>query len=165
MSYFRQDLKENEQLIAIVRKHPLLLIIVCGPQLLLLGVSWYFAIAFSFVFASSIRTALFLLWNVLLLLIIFEKSYVWYLDSFILTSQRIIEVDQRGVLERIVQEAPLGDITNVSYEMKGFLQTSFGYGDVTIHTTGAPGILRMEDVAKPQRLRALLFETRAKQQA
>ena len=62
--------------------------------------------------------------------------YKWWGSHYILTTERVISIDQEGIFHRIVQESPLDKLQNVSYEIKGAYQTFLNYGSVKILTAG-----------------------------
>lgn len=81
----------------------------------------------------------------------------WYLDIFLVTSIRIIDIDQHGLFHRTVGEASLDKVQDVIYEIKGIRQTLFNYGSVIIHTGGPTGDIVFEDVHDPQQVQRLLI--------
>lgn len=66
----------------------------------------------------------------------FRAWYLWHGSHYILTTERVISVDQKGFFHRAVSEAPLDKIQNVSYEIEGPYQTFLDYGMVRILTAG-----------------------------
>ncbi|MFA4930577.1 MAG: PH domain-containing protein [Patescibacteria group bacterium] len=60
----------------------------------------------------------------------------YYFDITIVTNERIIDISQIGLFNRVVSELYLTQIQDVSGNQKGFLQNLFHYGDVIIQTAG-----------------------------
>ncbi len=60
----------------------------------------------------------------------------FYLDVWIVTNERIIAVEQRGLFNRSRSELRLSRVEDVTCEVKGLFATLFHYGDVTIQTAG-----------------------------
>src|SRR5690606_31415112 len=60
----------------------------------------------------------------------------YFLDVWIVTDQRIINIEQRGMFNREIAEHDLDKIQDVSGLQKGFFQTLFSYGYVHVQTAG-----------------------------
>lgn len=86
-----------------------------GYPLLVLGISTYY------------------LFNILFF---FQGLIDYYLDVWIITNQRIINIEQKGLFARIISEQRLSRIQDVTSEVKGILNTLFGYGNVFVQTAG-----------------------------
>ena len=117
------NFKENEEIIKIVRRYPLTCTFPILITLILVAGSFFFlSLFFSW---GPIGVALFL--TILLLGIIYgtREFVLWYFNAFIITNQRVIDIDQRGFFDRIVSEAPYEKIQDVSYRVKGIFQTLF----------------------------------------
>ncbi|OIP96147.1 hypothetical protein AUK40_05290 [Candidatus Wirthbacteria bacterium CG2_30_54_11] len=82
----------------------------------------------------------------------------WYLDIYLVTNLRIVDVTQDGLFHRTVGESPLDHVQDVIYEIKGIMPTMFNYGNVIIHTSGPSGDIVFEEVYKPQEVQRLLFD-------
>jgi uncharacterized membrane protein YdbT with pleckstrin-like domain len=63
----------------------------------------------------------------------------YYLSLQIVTNQRIVDIDQKGLFNREVNELPLANIQDVSHKLNGFLGTIFNFGNVIIQTAGEGG--------------------------
>jgi membrane protein YdbS with pleckstrin-like domain len=97
------------------------------------------------------------------LLGVFFIVYVWldwYLDVYVVTNERIIDIDQAGIFHRTVGETSLENVQDVIYEIHGVLQTLFNYGKVLIHTAGPTGDIVFDNVSNPQKVqRQILNES------
>jgi uncharacterized membrane protein YdbT with pleckstrin-like domain len=71
----------------------------------------------------------------------------WYYTVYIVTDRRIIEIKQRGIFDRKVEEWQLDAISNVNYHVDGLQAVLFGYGDITVRTY--IGNLEMKKIHKP----------------
>lgn len=60
----------------------------------------------------------------------------YFLDMWIVTNERIINIEQLGLFSRKVSEMRLNQVQDVSSETHGFLETFLTYGDVTVQTAG-----------------------------
>lgn len=69
-------------------------------------------------------------------ILLFQDWIDYYLDAIILTNERIVHVEQKGVFNREVSQLALDRIQDVTIETKGILSTLFGYGTITIESAG-----------------------------
>ena len=60
----------------------------------------------------------------------------YYLDIWIITSERIVDIEQRGLFSRHISTQRLYRIQDVYSEVQGFLPTFFHFGDVHVQTAG-----------------------------
>lgn len=74
--------------------------------------------------------------NILLLMMFTLYFHNYYLSLQVITSERVIDIDQQGVFKREVNEMPLGQIEDVSFKQDGFWSTVFNYGNVILQTAG-----------------------------
>ncbi len=71
---------------------------------------------------------------VLGLLLFFYHYIMWYFTVYIVTSQRIRQVTQRGFFGKDVVELRLSKIQNISYNIPGFTGEIMGFGTIVIQT-------------------------------
>lgn len=95
------------------------------------------------------------------LLIILFFFYSWldyYLDIWIITNKRVIDIEQKGFFSRVVAEHKLSRIQDVSSEVHGFFPTIFHYGEVKIQTAGEEQLFIFEEVPHPSELSRKIHE-------
>jgi len=81
----------------------------------------------------------------------FFYSFVdYYLDVWIVTNERIINIEQRGLFNRTISEQRLNRIQDITSEMKGFFSTMLSYGYVYIQTAGEVQRFVFEEIPQPQ---------------
>lgn len=83
----------------------------------------------------------------------------WYWNAFIITTKRVVDVDQHGFFRRTVSEAPYEKIQDVSHAIKGIWATMFGYGTVVVQTAGTNVNLELPSVKDPKSVHHLITET------
>ncbi len=86
---------------------------------------------------------------------------LWFWNAFIVTSHRVVDIDQRGFFDRTVSEAVYDKIQDVSYSIKGIWGTIFRFGVVELQTAGASANLALPHVAEPKDVHHLITETMA----
>jgi len=77
------------------------------------------------------------------------RFFVYNNDIYILTSQRIINIDQSSFFTRRVSEAELENIQNVTYEIKGPIRSFLNFGDIIVSTAGNTPGLTLKNVENP----------------
>lgn len=77
----------------------------------------------------------------------------YYLDVWIVTNERIINVEQKGLFTRVASELHLSAIQDVTSEVKGMLHTFVDYGNVTVQTAGERTRFIFKDVPHPERVK------------
>lgn len=78
-------------------------------------------------------TALYLM---VLLSLLFLAWMDYYLDMWIVTNQRIIDIEQLGLFSRNVSEIPLERVQDVTLEVHGIFETVLKFGTIRIQTAG-----------------------------
>lgn len=81
----------------------------------------------------------------------------YYLDVWIITTQRIIDIEQRGLFRREISEISLERVQNVTVEIPGFLATVLEFGNLKIQTAGA-GEFTIADVTDLDRAKDLILQ-------
>jgi len=79
---------------------------------------------------------LYITWLLVLWIGIFMCWTLYYLNVWIVTNERIIDVHQRGLFSRELLTAELERVQDVTVDTEGIIQTLFGFGTLTIHTAG-----------------------------
>ena len=92
------------------------------------------------------------------LLFVFQTFIDYWLDVFIVTDKRILDIEQKGLFHRTVSELRLYRVQDVTAEVKGFLHTIFDYGDIYIQTAGERERFEFIDVAHPNQMAKTVLE-------
>ncbi|MBN1584903.1 PH domain-containing protein [Candidatus Uhrbacteria bacterium] len=82
----------------------------------------------------------------------------YYLDVWIVTDRRIIDIQQTGLFSRTVAELEISRIQDATSEVKGIVPTILNYGDVHIQTAGEKERFLFEQVPNPDRIRQRLVK-------
>ncbi len=85
----------------------------------------------------GIYDSLYFVVNIILLTAFTLFFHNYYLSMQVVTSERIIDIDQKGIFLREVNEMPIENIEDVSYKQNGFWGTVFNFGNVIIQTAGS----------------------------
>lgn len=82
----------------------------------------------------------------------------YYLDVWVITSERIIDVRQEGFFSRTVSELKLSQIQDVTSEIHGVLKFIFCYGDVHVQTAGATQRFVFRQIPNPENIRDIIIK-------
>ena len=103
-----------------------------------------------------------------LLFIWFYAFLVWidyYLDTWIITNERIINIEQKGLFSREISELRLENIQDVTTEVGGFLPTILNFGYVYIQTAAERERFIFEQVPDPYTIKNLAMQLSEKAKA
>lgn len=151
--------KRDEKVYIFIRRHPLAFLPFLG---LVLGMTFVFVIIVLFVwfynpeFFSGAGKNLIVLGAsayFLFVLVVFMIGWLdFYFDVHIVTSERVVDIDQFGLFNRRIDELNLDQVEDVSHSIKGFLGTIFNYGVVEVQTAGTARNFFLEDVPNPAKV-------------
>jgi uncharacterized membrane protein YdbT with pleckstrin-like domain len=68
----------------------------------------------------------------------------YYLDVWIVTNKRIIDLEQHGLFNREISEFLIGRVQDVTVETPGFIPTMLDFGNMTIQTAGEKNFIVRE---------------------
>lgn len=149
-------LKDNEKILLIVRQTPIAFSaqILAGLLIFLLP----FFLLFPLFSWGRWGEALF---GILLCGAVVFAAYefiFWYFNCGIITNQRVIDVDQRGLFDRVISEVPYYKIDDVSCSIRGPKQTMFRYGNVAIAIRGYRSSVTLRNIGNPTMVQELILE-------
>ncbi|MBP6889777.1 MAG: PH domain-containing protein [Candidatus Moranbacteria bacterium] len=163
--YHFQGQRENEELLRIIHRHwfniflqyvgiwctTLLLIVVFSllPQMAQLS-------------SDALQPAfLAFLLNTFLLFIWLYAFLVWvdyYFDVWIITSQRIVNIEQKGLFNREVSELQFSRIQDVTSVVDGFIPTILNFGDVYVQTAAEEERFVFRQIPDPYTIKDMVMQ-------
>ncbi len=152
---------EDEQIYLALRPHWITNLHWMIISVLMLFVPLFFHY-FSFLnfFPTQYQFSAVLFWYLFTFIFAFEKFLNWYFDLFLVTNQRVVDIDFNNLLNKHFAEADLDMIQDVSSSVKGLLGTFFNYGDVLIQTAAKTNQINFEKIPNPEKVIKLLKELR-----
>jgi len=108
-----------------------------------------------------------------LLTFLFGAWIDYYYDIIFITGERLLNVNQKGLLSREVSELSMQQVQDVSTQMDGFLRSYFNYGTLIVETAGhgtsdvesahgLQGYFSVDDLPDPNRLARVISELHRK---
>lgn len=93
-----------------------------------------------------------------LLLFVFTQFINYWLDMWIITNDRIVNIEQMGLFARRISELDLHRVQDVTSEVKGFFPTLFNFGTVYIQTAGTIERFVFEQIPNPHEIRKAILD-------
>ncbi|MDO8503846.1 MAG: PH domain-containing protein [bacterium] len=90
-----------------------------------------------------------LIWYLLTAAFILENALDWLFNIYIVTTQRIVDIDFFNLIQKQVSDAERTKIQDVRYTLGGVFGTLFNYGDVFIQTAGTAPNFDFRKVPNP----------------
>ncbi|MEK7105556.1 MAG: PH domain-containing protein [Patescibacteria group bacterium] len=91
-------------------------------------------------------------------MLVIQEIVDFYLDTWIVTNERVIDVEQFGLFRREAKECHLENVVDVTSEIHGMLQMIFKYGNVIAQTAGTTGQLNFKEVPQPDEVRQTILK-------
>ncbi|MEX1051821.1 MAG: PH domain-containing protein [Patescibacteria group bacterium] len=169
------DLHENEEIKMVIRHHWAGFLPITGIVLAMGLLPLFLVFALNIAFTGSIEQfrgliiVLFSGYVVFLLTFLFGAWINFYYDIIFITNERIINVDQEGLLARKTSELSMNQVQNVSADVAGFLRSIFNYGILVVETAGGgtsddplkpgrQGYFTIVDVPDPNRIARMILD-------
>lgn len=144
---FKSYLEPGEEVISVFHRHPLV-ILPDFVRISFLGGAvptflWMmfpeFALFFSlWLIFSSIRMVYLFLW--------------WYHDVLLITNVSLLDIQWEGFFDRTSARLEFQMIEGIACEVRGFIQTLFNFGLVSVLRSGGGSALELKDAINPRRV-------------
>lgn len=143
--------REDEQVLLVLYKHWFTIFYAIAKSLLVILLS--FAVPLwlgftDFIFSFPVTAFLYYAWLVYWVGAILYDYINWFKDRYIITTQRVIEINQKGFFKRRVSEIELDKIHHITHAVLGVFATIFNYGSVSIQSAGNHDV-NLDHVASP----------------
>lgn len=150
---------KNEQVILLLRQHPIVLV---RPFLILvLAVFFPMVMNFSTILdflPDRFHFAFTLGWYLGVFGFALESFLVWFFNVYMITDERIVDVDFLSLIYKNVSTAKIDNIEDVTVTASGALASVFDYGTVLIQTAAERTQFEFDAVPHPTKVAALLNE-------
>jgi uncharacterized membrane protein YdbT with pleckstrin-like domain len=88
----------------------------------------------------------------------FHSIVDYYLDVWIITDKRIIDIEQHGLFNREISEFNLNRVQDVTVEIRGILATLFDFGNLHVQTAGDHREFVFKQVPDPQKAKTTILQ-------
>ena len=152
-------LKENEEIIEMFRTYGLFIVLPVAIGLILALAPWFFFVRLYDL--GSAGMAVFVLLQTAGWLLIIKTLYIWRRNLLVVTTLRIIDVNQKSIFNRTISEVGYDMMQNVTYEVDGVLATILNYGNLIFETIGSDTAYVFKRVKSPVRIQNIVIEAKA----
>ncbi|HPV70281.1 MAG TPA: PH domain-containing protein [Candidatus Magasanikbacteria bacterium] len=135
---------------------------------------WYWLLVFIFVAAPFFFMFILFSWGnwgvglfvaslVMAVIILIRTLFFWRTNFFLVTNERAIKVQRKGVLNKVVTDLNFFNIRSITYKVKGVFPTIFRYGKIVIETNEGKTIFEVNRLKKPAQIVNILAQIQQKQ--
>jgi membrane protein YdbS with pleckstrin-like domain len=159
------ELEDGEYIVTKVRKHwwrifcwgfgmgtlaifPLILLVLFGALISSESSSGYIYIV----------GFLYTVWLTILWVLFFVEWTDYYLDVWVITNRRVIDIDHIGLFSRDVSTVRLEDIEDITTELHGVLAITLKFGTITLQTAGSKNEFYLLNATDPEMARKVIHE-------
>ena len=159
-----KDFNDTETIVKVIHRNWFYLLqqftaVFVGAMLFFIAI-FYLPILFPAIFNEQYRQLTAFLENFFMLAIWVYSFLIWvdyYFDIWIITTERIINIEQKGMFTRSVSELRFSKIQDITAEVMGFLPTIINYGDVKVQTAGEEEEFLFRTVSDPYEVKNIIM--------
>ena len=105
---------------------------------------------------DKFMTIAFGFWYLITVAFVFEQFLNWYFNVYIVTDERIIDIDFVNLLYKRVSETKLDRIQDTTISMGGVVRSLFNFGNVYVQTAAEAREFEFGNVPRPDRVQAVI---------
>lgn len=157
--------RENEEVIEVIHRHWLNIIVqfltLFLLTILLLGGAVLLPLFFPTLLNGSMPTLLPFIENTFFLFIWLFGFLIWidyYFDVWIITNERIVNIEQCGLFNRYISELNFRTIQDVTTVVAGIIPTVFNFGEVFVQTAGEQERFLFHMVPDPYHIKDVIMK-------
>ncbi len=155
----------GEKIILVLRRHPwnfvrtscIYILLALIPLIINYIIKNYTEIVFSPAMVLNIKMLVCLYY--FFIITFFYRAWLdHYLDIWVITSQRIVDIEQKGLFSRQIATQKLYRIQDVKTKVSGIIPTFLNYGDVFVQTAAAEPNFIFKRVPNPDKVSKKLMK-------
>ncbi|MBU0576432.1 hypothetical protein KJ707_02495 [Patescibacteria group bacterium] len=159
MVYSFDSQLDDECVLLLLRKHPITQVGKVLISIALLIMPMFFSyVDFYGALAWNFQTAIKLFWYLITAGYALESFLTWFYNVYIVTDERIIDIDFLSLIYRNFSAAKLDKIEDITAVNSGVIQSLFDFGTVQIQTAAERTEFEFEDVPYPTKVTQFLNE-------
>jgi hypothetical protein len=151
-------LEQGEEILVVAKKHWITYVGLTITHIIV----FFLVLVGAFIFYSEIAREVIasFLWLI-------ASSFVWlfitqYLDTWCVTINRIVAVDQIELFDRSESSVLMSRVQDVQFKRTGILQEFLGYGTLTVQSAGEEREFVIHDVANVESVAQLIIDQKTK---
>jgi membrane protein YdbS with pleckstrin-like domain len=150
------EIEPNESVTLVVRKHWVLLALRLLPDVFLAIAPPIFIFIFSGIPTPPERFFLGVWW-LLIWMGAFGHLTRYFLNAWIITTTRIIDINQPAFFRRTISSFLLDRVQDITSDVDGIIETAVGFGTLSVETAGRDEHFQMCGVPQPDAIRDLIM--------
>jgi hypothetical protein len=99
------------------------------------------------------RMSLWALWGLVLWAMFWQFWTTYYMDIWVVTTKRIIDIDYLRLFDRNIAILRLDRVQDITTRIQGIFGTLLRYGSVYVQTAGSDKEFVIDQIANPEALR------------
>lgn len=148
----------EEKIILMLRAHPITNLGWIVLSLLALFVPAFWEFLPADLLPTKFWWAGIVLWYMVVALFVVEKFLDWYFNVYIVTDERVVDIDFYGLVYRNMTVTQLNKLQDVNFKQTGGIAAMFNYGDVFLQTAGEQREFDFHRVPKPAKVVEIIYE-------
>jgi membrane protein YdbS with pleckstrin-like domain len=155
-AYFENQ-ESGEEVVLFLRQHPVTMIPWIALVLFALTLPSVFVFFPPFAtLPGGYQFVVTLMWYLFVFGFALAKFMGWFFNIYILTDERIVDIDFVNILYRKVSTAKIEDIQDVNVATSGAFQTFFNYGNISIQTAAEVPEFEFVSIPRPDKVGAII---------
>ncbi len=160
-----ENRNEDEKVILVLRKHPItnvgwisIFVLMFMAPIVLANFPLLEFLPANFQFIAVMG------WYLITIAYGLESFLTWFFNVYIVTDERIIDIDFYNLIYKEISDANIDKIQDVTYKMGGVIRTLLNYGDVFIQTASEVPAFEFLAVPSPDRVTRVLQDLRIEEE-
>lgn len=96
-------------------------------------------------------------WITILWVLFFVEWTDYYLDVWVVTNMRVVDIDHIGLFSRDVSTVRLDDIEDITTELHGVISTMLKFGTITLQTAGSRNEFYLRNADNPEAAKSVIY--------
>lgn len=167
--HFFPEQHENEEIVLFTRRHGIVffthvfvtLFIGAIIEVGLFLMYFYFPFIYENQEAITVTVIIGFIVALMIWLVLFIGWIDYYLDVWIVTTERIVEIKQNALFNRQISELELEDVEDVSAKVVGFWGTMLGFGTIFVQTAATTEMFEFLRIPKPYEVQKVVLALRS----
>jgi len=163
--------KSDEQILLVLHRHWFDILsqffLIFGMVFLLIGSFIYLPLVFPDILNNNSRNLFLFLEDFFLILTWILAFLIWidyYFDIWIVTSQRIVNIEQKALFSRLTSELELEKVQDISTDVRGIIPTFLNFGDLLVQTAAEKEKFLFHNIPNPYLVKDLIMNLQKKQE-
>lgn len=165
-----QTQKPHETIILFLRAHFITniswiifaIILIFLPPIIILVLPLFKMDFLSSSAAARFTTIYVLFYYLMVFSYVFISSLHWFYNVFIVTSERVVDIDYSDIVTHNIAITGLSHVQDVNYTQSGFIPTFFNYGNLFVQTAGNEVNFEAPNIPKPREATHIIGELTGK---